>query len=240
MSNINQAVSAVRELLLTPREQKPSVRLIFGSILREFQNFYNELSNSSTFFTTKEHTLSLTGGTNDYLITGNVGKVLFVTANNNGYPYQVEFTDLADASTDWWYSYPLTAARPEDYNFAAYPLKIAFYRKDGSLYAKVPSQLIGTGDLTIIASTGNWAETVNANSRPVLSEYEHLAHARAAKNLIYEARWTDDAVADERKADRQKGNLDEQEARIYQQFVYAKRSMVADDVVFISDNDGYF
>lgn len=241
MSTINQSVSRCRELLLDPMEQKPSVKQIFGAYLRAMTNFYNKLTNSSQSWSIREHTIVLTGGSNnDYLVTGDTGKVLFVTAQNNGAPYPVEFTDLADASSYWWLYQPFAAARPEDYNYAGAPFQIAFFRKDGSLYARLPYEYLSGETLTITTSTGNWVNNIGIEQSAVLTEYHHVPEISAAFALIPGVRWTDDIVADERKADRLAISLGMQKAEVMEDFDIAKRSLTADDVVFIQSYDGCF
>jgi hypothetical protein len=230
LSTLNQSVDQVGLLLDNPKDQRPTVRQRFGSVLREFSNLYNELSNSSVVWSVKEHTVNLNGNTDDYLVSGDVGKILFVTADET-YPYPVDFTDLADQSSYWW-EYPFTAARPEDYNFAMYPGKLAFYRKNGSLYMRTPNFSAQT--LIITASTGDWTQNIDANQSAVLSQYHHLPEIRAAMNLAHHARWTDDEVRDERHSGNLFQSLTVQENRVYEQFRIAKRSMTADDVVFVS------
>lgn len=238
MSTLNESVSNVRLLLDNPFEQKPTVRQIFGSLIREYANFYNELSNSSVAWTVKEHSVALNGQT-DYLISGDTGKILFVTGEANTYPYPVDFTDLADASAYWWSEYPFTAARPEDYNFAAFPGRVAFYRKNGSLYMRSPNNFSGE-TLTITVSTGDWASNISSEESAVLSNHHHLPEIRAAMNLCHSAKWTDDDAKDVSHYERLVQSLGIQEQRAYQNFVIAKRSMTADEVCFIGTNDGYF
>jgi hypothetical protein len=238
MSTLNESVTNVRQLLDDCKEQRPTVRQVFGSVKREFQNLFNELSNSSVMWTTKEHAVTLSGQT-DYLISGDVGKILFVTGEANTYPYAVDFTDLADASTYWWSEYPFTAARPEDYNFAMYPGKIAFYRRNGNLYLRTPLNFSGEV-LTITAATGDWTGSISADESAVMSNYHHLCEIRAALNLAHNARWTDNEESDIRHSQMLGQSLAIQEQRVYEQFRIAKRSLTADDVVFIGTNDGYF
>lgn len=241
MGNLNQALEALDDLLLSPKEQKPKLRLRVGAVLRETQNLHNELVNSSVPWSFQDYVLPVSGGTNDYPLTGVTGKILFVTAQAaQGYPYPVDFTDLADASRNWWYYYPLTAARPEDYNFSFAPAKISFYRKDGVIWAKIPSSVVAADTLTITYSTGNWTDNIPLSARPVLEEYQHLALIRAAKSLALDAEWYEDIAANERKAAMLRQDLREQEQTVLPQFALAKRSMNADDVVYIRTNDDFF
>lgn len=243
-ASINESISKVRELLLSPDDQKPALRLVFGAVLREFANIYNELSNSSVFWSVQEHLLPLAGGTVDYLIPGNsIGKVLFVTGSfGSGFPSPIEFTDMSDASNDWWYSYPVVAARPEDYNFGinSTGAKVAFYRKNSSLYVRMPSGYASADTLTITTATGDWSEGVNTNAKAVLSEYHALPEIRAAMNLVDACEWSTDPNTNMAKAQARMSNLMMQEQRVNEQFKLAKKSLTADDVIFRQNSDCYF
>lgn len=236
--NLNQAVTTVRELLLNPLEQEPNIRLVFGSILRETQNLYNELANSSVAWTIKELTVAISGSQTDYLVSGSgLGKVLFVTSDRSGYPEPVEFTDMADASRYWW-----GAATPGIGEISRIPdgPRVAFYRKDGLLYVRVAENEFSTGNLSIVFATGGWTDNIAVTAQPVLAEYQHLALIRAAMNLMAAVRWSDDSKADNEKASRQATSLAMQESRVVDQWNVAKRSLTADDVAWIENDDCYF
>lgn len=238
MSTIKESVGNVRLLLDTPREQKPNVRQIFGSVLREYQNAMNELANSNVMWSLKETTVTLTGQA-DKLVGSNIGKILFVTANQDN-PYLVDFTDLRDTSAYWWDYYPIASERPQDYNYAGYPYYIAFYHKDGQLYLRSPVNYLAGEVLTITSAVGDWTSNVSAGSSAVLSQYHHLPEIRAAMNLAHNARWTDSEEADLVHIQGLLQSLAMQEQRVYEQFRIHKRSLVADDVVYIQDQDCYF
>lgn len=239
MALISESLNRVSELLLDPLEQKPSVKLKFGALLREFQNFTNELGNSSVNWTTQNFNLVVDGSTGDYLVSAsNVGKILFVVNDSITTPYPLEFTDLADLSSNWWYYNPIIAARPEDYNFAPYGNQIAFYRKNGSLYAKVPTGLATT--VSVTAAMGDWSSNAQLNDSPVLSEYHHLPEIRAALSLRPIAEW---GANEDRNQMMRRDLLDSlmmQESRVYSQFILAKRSIVGDDIMFRESNDYLF
>lgn len=232
MGTLLQSISNVRRHLLKPKENAPDIDSILGAAIDEMQNFQNELGNSSVAWTIQEFDISL-GASEDVLIPQEVGKILFVRTNySSGYPYgqvAVEFVDLRDASTDWWHYEPMAASRPEDYGYlAGYAGKIAFYRKSGSLYARVP--LAYGGNLTVTAAAGVINPSLSGVS--VLSEYHHLPEIRAAMNLLPAAEWTNNEEADERRRRNLMQTLSKQEERVYEQFVVAKRSQTAESTVY--------
>jgi hypothetical protein len=234
MPIINESLSHLNNLLLDPLEQKPSVKLRLDALLREFNNFSNEATNANQAWSTTDFQLT-PSATGDTLVSKqNVGKIWFVTTST----YAVDFTDLQDAATDWWYYEPYMFARPEDYN-GSYLTQIAFYRKNGSLYAKVPAQYSGES-LTVTASTGSFAQDATLETRAAMGEYHHLPEIRAAMNLLPAVEWSENAERDDFKRRNLYASLMAQERRVYDQFVVAKRSLTAEDIVYRGDNDFYF
>lgn len=234
---ISDSLNRIEHLLLDPVEQKPNVKLKLDALIREFQNFYNELSNSSIPWTKDDFSVMVSGSQTDYLVSGgeNAGKILMVFDSNSN---SLQFVDLYDASLYWWGYTPIIAARPEDYNFAQVSDRIAFYRKNGSLYAKVPSALSTT--LTITAATGAWAENVALGDSPVLREYHHLPEIRAARVLVPGAEWTTDANRNREMRQDLVTSLRDQETRVYDDFIIAKRTMTAGQDMYRTTNDAYF
>lgn len=229
--NVNQALEQVAELLAFPATQQPNVRQRLGAVLRERQNFYNELANSSVAWTMRETQL-LASGAGDFKVSGDgLGRVLFVTAIQGGVPIPVGFTDAGDRTAEWqdlseYYTVNNVASLHNQ------PV-IAFFRREGELFARVPSALAALGTLTITYATGSWAEAQPLTARPVLNEYEHLTTLRAARSLLPSCQWSDDPKSDMTRMQMLNQTLAEQEARVAKNFEIAKRSLHADDVVFI-------
>lgn len=235
MSSINESVSRVRELLLSPKEQKPSVSIIFGRLLSEYQNLYNELSNTSMVWNTREAKVNLQQNKTDYLIPGNIGKILFVTlqgTDTNYPPVPVEFSDLASVSSDYYLFEPLYYEYAPYSPTGAYPGSIAFYRKDNSLYARIAPFSSGTGQLTVTYSVGNWINSVATDSSASFGEYHAMIETRAAKSLVTAAEWTSDLESDEVKRRNLRIDLSEMDARYSQNFMYAKRNLTADHTTY--------
>lgn len=240
MSSLTESVDRVRELLMGPYEQRPSIKQVFGAVLREYQAFYNELNNSGLNWTHEEFTVT-SGSDPDYLVSGagSTGRVLFVTAQTSSInPYPVEFTELGDASVNLAWYQPIVAARPEDYNGWGYnPLHIAFYRKGRELWARLPVNYPSGTTLTITCSTGDWINTVNLEKNAVLPGHHHLPEIRAARNLLPGATWTESAEADQMMRRNLAMSLSEQESRAADVFVIAKRSLTSDEISFRTSCD---
>ncbi len=232
MSTFRESIAKIRELLLDPLEQKPNVKQVFGSALREFKNFTNELSLTGQPWATDEFPLNL--GNGDFLIANSakVGKILFVSGYYNNFYTPVEFTDLSDASPDWW-NYN---ERPFFDDYFSNPFKLAFYRKNGLLYARSAPVYAGYSNLTMTATVGDWS--ANLDQKQVLSEYHHLPEIRAALNLLPNCEWSDNFDRDESKRRSLAANLAAQEKRVLELFREAKRNITADDVSFRDDDWG--
>lgn len=232
MSTLIQGISNVRRHLLKPKEGAPSIDTIVGGLRDEFQNFINELENASVLWTFEDFTITPNG--QDVLIPREVGKIWLV---RTGLPYNsvpIEFTDYRDAATDWWYYQPIAASRPQDYGYGyGISSRIAFYYKSGSLYAKIPLPYLNL-PLIITAATGLWEPSLETQA--VLKRYHHLPEIRAAINCLPGADWDADG---DRKRSGLTQTLPIQESRVYEQFVVAKRSITAEDIVYGENSYGF-
>lgn len=223
----------VRRQLLKPKESAPNDDLIFGELLDEFQNIYNELSNSSLPWTFKE--FNITPSANDVLVGSNIGKILQVRTQSDSFTsLDIPFTDIQDASTSWWYYQPIAASRPEDYGNLSGATSLAFYRKNGSLYARVPQAY--SQSLTVIAATGDWSENVGLSTVPVMQGFHHLPEIRVSNNLLGASEWDSGG---EKKMIFLQGQLPIKEKRVYDQFIIAKRSVAVERVVVSGWDDPY-
>jgi hypothetical protein len=237
VSTINQSISRVRSLLLNPKEQHPTLDQLFTQLTFEFQNFVNELSSSNLPWNYNEVTINVSSGITDYLIPPQVGKILMAIANpdNNYGPVSLEFADLADVSADFYLFSPLDYGFSPDFNEAIswpFPAQIAFYRKDGQPYFRLAPFTPSINSIKLIYATGDWLESLSAESAAVLPEYHSLVEVRAAQNLLPGAEWSDDPNADQLRRSNLARSLENQQQRYAQQFMYAKRSFTGDQVTF--------
>ena len=229
---INEQLSRVRELLLDPKDQAPSVKMVFGAVLREVGKLYNDLANSSNSWTTNTVTVPITTY-GDYTVPGSgQGRVLFVTlARSDGYAaIPVEFTDLEDVSSGWWWNYPLV---PDESNrpFPILSNSIAFFRQNGQLKFRVGAGYLVAGILNITYASGDWTSNIDPGQSQVLSEYSQLAEYRAARNLLEGCEWRDEVFDDKRKS-RLLTTFREQIAELEPQWIVAKRSLTAGQATF--------
>ena len=234
MSVFNESLSRVDDLLVNPKEQMPSISMRFTHLTYEFQQLYNELSNSGKPWTYNTVSVTVNPGTTDYVVPNASGRVMFVMAypvDANYNPVSLEFADLADVSADFWPYSPLDFGLAKDFNEAwtlPFPFQIAFYRKDGELWFRLPPFAMTLTNIDVIFSTGDWIENLSTGDAAVLSQHHQLAEVRAAMNLLPAAEWTDDAAMNDAKRAALAQSLPEQEARYAREFLYAKRSLTRD------------
>lgn len=242
--SINSSISRVRSLLLNPKANAPTPDQLFTSLTMEYQTFYNELDASGQVWSFNEQTININSGTIDYLVTNPTGKILFVLAYpQNAYfgPVSLEFADLAGISSDFFLYSPLDYGFSPDFNEAInfpFPFQIAFYRKDGDLWFKLPPFAYALTAIKIVYSTGDWLTNLNTESTAVLSQHHALPDVRTALNLLPGCEWTGSEESNQNKRANLGRTLGVQEQRYYQQFIYAKRSMTADQVTV--RGDGYW
>lgn len=235
MSTINSAMQLLDSVLLNPKAQKPTVAQKWTQLAFEFQNLTNELNNTSLPWTTTEIEVTITPGTEDYLVPGNVGKVLFAYANtDNDYfgPISIEFADFAGVSSDFYLFSPLDYGFSRDFNevsFASVPLQMALFREGGSLKFRVPPfSTTSFTSITLVTSVGNWIDELSPSDEMVLPGHHMLAIVRAAINLLPGSEWAGEREFNVSQRQQLALSLPAQEQRYAQSWMIAKRTMSAD------------
>jgi hypothetical protein len=231
MTAFNQALNKLSAVLGNPKPQHPTLDQRFTQLSFEVQNIYNELTNSHLPWTRNEITVNINTGTQDYLIPGNIGTILFAYANPaNGVtgPIGLDITDLAKVSSDFYPFNPLDTGFSPDFNEVIpsdFPSQISFYRDaSGNLKFKLAPFRSGVSSITLIAATGDWIDNLDPQASPILSQHIMLPIVRAAQNLLADCEWLNGKELAQGKA----AVLSSQEARYAQQFMFAKRSLNAD------------
>lgn len=230
MGALDQALSKLDAALLSPKQQRPTLDQRFTQLLWEFQNFYNELTNTHLPWTHNSVTVNITGGTTDYLIPAEVSTILFAYAQPVGGiygPVPLDIVDLAHISSDYYLFSPLDYGVSRDFNEAlVFPraTEISFFKGAGGNYFRISNTGNALQQVTLVYATGNWLENLDPSSVPILEQYHMLPIVRACQNLLAGCEWADNV-------DRSKGlaaTLTAQEQRYAGQFLMAKRSINAD------------
>lgn len=233
MPALNQALSLLASALMNPKQQKPTLDQRFTQLTWEFQNFYNELTNSHIPWTYNSVSVDTLDSQLDYLVPQNVGTVLFAYAtplNNNLYgPIPLTIVDLAHISSNFFLFSPLDFGISRDFNevlWAPHGTEISFYRdgSSGLLYFRLAPQGIALQNVTLIYATGNWIDGIDPSANPILGQHHMLPIVRAAMSLLPGCEWNDGL-------DRSKSlssTLPIQETRYERQFMLTRRSLNAD------------
>jgi hypothetical protein len=191
---LRQMIAAARVELLEPKAQKPSYRQLLHLAVGVVQSRMNRLANTGRAWSVDDTTLSVVSGVEDYTLSvANVGKVLDVTnvvdwTNGPFEEWQVPFHDLSDMSGDW-----------SGYDSAQ---RIAFFRKEGQLCARVRPTPSQSQDYRVSYSLGTWAQDAALEDSPLLAEFHHLFTTEIALDALAGAEWSEDEKADDAKRGR--------------------------------------
>jgi hypothetical protein len=235
LSTINEAMALLDAVLFGPKTQKPTVDQRFTQLKFEFQNLVNELNNTNLPWLTQNTTVSIIPGTQDYMVPGNIGQVLFAYANSSSDalgPVGLEFADFAEVSSDFYLFSPLDAGMFRDFNevFAlGSPAQLALFRENGTLKFRVP-RFSGTAfeSVTLVSSKGNWADGLTLDDESPLPGHHMLAIARAASNLLPGSEWAGDREYNLSQRQQLAVSLEDMKQRYAQAWMIAKRTMHAD------------
>lgn len=234
MSTINNNLSLLASMLGNPKSQKPTTDQRLTQLMLEFQNLVNELTNTGKPWMTQTTVVNVSGGTEDYLVPANIGKVLFVYANRSDNvfgPFAMEFCDLASVSSDFYLFSPLDYGIARDFNEAfavPFPAQIAFFRQGGSLYFRLPPFGTGIDSISIVSSVGDWIDALAAEDEFVVKNHAHLAVTRAAMNLLPMTEWVGDRKFNLEQRGQFAQSLQRQNESYTTAWILAKRSLVDD------------
>lgn len=180
------------------RDQHPSTKLLLLLLSTQVQNFLTEANLSGRPWAVDELTLSIGGGTGEYVIPADshFGKPLeaysYYPGDTNYVARSIDFVDLGSLYTDWdspnnspgWSldGSPNTAQR------------LAFFRKSGDdqLYVRVlpvPSQ---PAQYKVIYQIGVYGETEDLDTTPMLPMHHALVEVRTALAALPHAQWSTD------------------------------------------------
>jgi hypothetical protein len=236
MSTFSEALDTLSTVLFNPKSQKPTVDQRFVRLSFEFQNMYNELENTGIPWTYNKKTISVTQGTQDYMVSGVTGKVLFAYAqsDDNLGPTSLEIADLASVSSDYYPFNLLDYGVWRDFNElwgAPYPAQIALYYDNGILKFRLSPYLQALSSVTLVYSSGNWIEDMTPDSLVILASHHMLPIVRAAKSLLAGTEWTDQRDFNLSQREQLGNSLRDDEARYALQFATAKKGLSLDSEV---------
>lgn len=228
MNNLRGMLSNIRIRARNPRAQQPSDRTLLVLLSTQVQNFLTELNIFGSNWSVDETELTITPNTAEYqLAADGFGKpieVLRVNAADPAYTETtVDFFELGDLHFDW--------NLPNDFG-RAYALdgsphstqRIAFYRKQGSIFARVlpvPSQ---PATLRILYQVGAFGSTQPLDEEIVMPEHHALIEVRTALVALPHCDWFDDEKTNLTRRAELRESLAAEEARLTSNF----RAHIAD------------
>lgn len=194
--NIRGLLRGVRIHARDPRAQQPSDRTLLHLLSIQIQTFLTEVNLYGNNYSVDETQLTVTPNTGEYLInTEGFGKPIEVRTLNTGDPSYTErtidFFELGDLHYQW--------DLPNNFGQAFWAdgsnhstQRIAFYRRQGNIYARilpVPSQ---AATLNIIYQVGLFGSTTPLDEDVLLPEHHALIEVRTAIAALPHCEWFDD------------------------------------------------
>lgn len=201
MSNVNESISRIKELLDYPQENTPSLHRIYGALIRHIQHRFNELNNTGQAWAYATENVSAVSGTETYTLTStNFGKPLSVvtySTDDSHVQRQIPFFEVQNLAFDWDYPRNIASGFWQYYfeaNSAHSANRVAFYRDAGTNTVKLMLRPIpqATATYQVLYSIGDWTDDVALTSTPLLSEHHSVFEIPAAIALLPSAKWGPD------------------------------------------------
>lgn len=196
--NFRGLLSNVRIRLDGPRAQRPSDRTLLLHLSTTVQHLLTEANLRGRYWAVDETELVATPNTAEYIISvEGFGKPLEVRSSFPGNPsyieYDVPFFELGDLGFDWPY--------PNDFGVSANldgsphsAHRIAFYRKQGNVYARILPVPAQAARYRIIYQLGKFGETTPLDEELLFPEHSALVELRTAISALPQTEWDDDAM----------------------------------------------
>ena len=184
----------IRIRLADPRSQQPSERTLLLLLSTQVQNFATEANLSGRHWAVDETFLPVVAGVNDYEISeASFGKPLEIYSYYPSDPghitYPVNLIDLGDVHFDW--GLPENVASGFNTGSPHTAIRIAFYRKQGVLHARVLPTPTTSATYKVLYQIGVYGETVPLDETPFLPEHHSLIELRTAISALPHSEWFD-------------------------------------------------
>lgn len=226
-------LTSARVQLLQPRPQRPTRQYLLELLSANIQSALNEANNGGRSFATATTLLTVSPGTDEYIINGqNIGRVLDCTTWNptdSGWIERpIDFFDWAGMTEDWGLfrdsaSWMLT---PDGGPHTA--LRIAFFKKGGAetMYARVlPVPQASAQYRVAYAIRELGGPDTPLDFEPLLSNHHHYWVAVTARDALPACQWSDDKKADQEQRANLKSSFDARIATYAPQFKNSLESL---------------
>lgn len=194
--NFRGLLSNVRIRLRNPRAQKPSDRTLLLLLSTTIQNLLTEANLRGRYWSVDETELVVSPNNAEYIIgVEGFGKPLEVRSYSPGNPsaveYNVTFSELTDLGFDWPYpnNFGVSASLDGMLHSAQ---RIAFYRKQGNVYARIVPTPAQSARYRIIYQVGLFGATTPLDEELLFPEHAALVELRTAISALPHAEWEDD------------------------------------------------
>jgi len=240
--NILESAARVRLLLAKPKTQKPSLHEIYAALVRNFQDMYNELSNTDEAWSLDEADIDVDLGNDCYPIPtqaqGTFGKPFLLTTfstDDAAIERVIPFFDEQNVKFDWFLPNNYAGWNPfyTGGNHTAERVTL-FYDKAGVPTLRFMPAPLAPATYRLKFTIGNWADSANIGASPVLSNHHHLFEVRSAKDVLYMSEWSDaDKKETMEKRKEIRSFLDEMETRYLPAFKRYIKEMTHDGITFL-------
>jgi hypothetical protein len=208
VATLQGMANSVRERLVDPAPQTPSLRHVFRAVTDSAQARVNQSSATGKAWSVQECRLTVTPNTSDYPLSvdSSFGKPLSVITyypqNPSTVQRYVEFFELNNLNYDWPYPQNLAASLANWDGSPNTALRMAFYRQpsDPDVYVRVLPTPQLSATYIVLYSQGTWAEDASIDSSPLLAQFHPLIEMDAVELLLAHAAWFDENTEEGRKA----------------------------------------
>jgi hypothetical protein len=190
--NVRGSLRNIRIRLRDPRAQQPSDRTLLVLFSTHVQNLLTEANLRGRYWSVDETQVVVNGNVTDYPIgVDGFGKPIEVQATYpNGQPsHDVDFYTLGDLNFEP--DSPYAAAWFDGYYAPGPNNRVAFYRKAGNIYLRIPANRVGA-TYNIIYQVGIYGSTLELDEELLFPEFYALAELRTAISALPHAEWSDD------------------------------------------------
>lgn len=220
--NLRGMLRGIRIRVRDPRAQQPSDRTLLKLLSDQVQNLSIEANLRGRYWAVDETELQVTANTGDYLIPiANFGKPIEVYTSWPGNPSYVtrtvDFFELGDLNYQWDMpgNFALSSAIDGSPHTAH---RIAFYHKQGQVYARVMPTPAGGAQYKVIYQVGQYGATMPLSEEIMLPEFAQLVEVRTAIAALPHCEWVDEEARNEARRRELALTLDRAEKQSYALF----------------------
>lgn len=197
-----------------PRVNAPPLHVIYGTLLRQIQFRYNQLTNSGAAFAYDTETITVAADTDTYTISSdNYGKALgLVTySTDDGHVERsIDFFEVQNLTFDWNQTNNAAAGYWQlDATSTFSAERVAIYKDASTGATKLIFRPIPKAAATYVLmySIGDWTSDATLTSSPVLTQFAPMYELPTALFSLPNAKWDDDEKVNQLKRENLKQSI---------------------------------